>query len=257
MSLNLLLPLLTGRLTLSWLGPYSALILLALVAHSIISHRLLDLRLAIHRGGAYSALILFALSVLVALGRLLSPTWRDLPIGSKNDLLAALFVTLFLLTPVPLRLLTLIVDTYLLRPRIDSAALLTSAARHLAHLMQPDDLVSEFHCTLDSALGVRWSAIKLHSLDRVLLHGSLERLPPGVDLDGIFNCAADLLDPVDSAALHLVNPDREPMRLRATAQVLRAAGVDVLATLGRHDNPLGVFVLGLKLRARHEINVPY
>lgn len=246
MFLNLLLPLFTGRSTLSWLGPYSSLILLALVAHSIIRHRLLDLRLAIHRGSAYAALILFALSVVVTLGRFSSPPWRALPIGSKNDLLAALFVTLFLLTPVPLRLLTLIVDTYLLRPRMDSAALLTSAARNLAHLMQPNDLVSEFHRTLDSALAVRWSAIKLHSLDRVLLHGSLERLPPGVDLDGIFNCAADLLEPVDSAALHLVDPDREPSRLRPTAQALRAAGVDVLATLGRHENPLGLFVLGPK-----------
>lgn len=246
MSLNLLLPLLTGRSTLSWLGPYSALILLALVAHSIIRHRLLDLRLAIHRGSAYAALILFAVSVLVALGRFVIPTWRALPLGSKNDLLAALFVTLFLLTPIPLRLLTLIVDTYLLRPRIDSAALLTSAARNLAHLMQPDDLVSEFHRTLDSALAVRWSAIQLHSLDRILLHGPLEQLPPGVDLDGVFNYAAHILEPPDSAALHLVDPDREPSRLQAAAQTLRAAGVDVLATLGRHENPLGLFVLGPK-----------
>jgi len=60
-SMNLLLPLVTGQSMHSWIGPYFGLIFIALVAHAIIRHRLMDLRLVIHRG------LTLAIAALVSL----------------------------------------------------------------------------------------------------------------------------------------------------------------------------------------------
>src|SRR5205814_10304654 len=45
---NLAFPVLTGKSTYSWFGPYFGLIITALVVHSIIRHRLMDLRVVVH-----------------------------------------------------------------------------------------------------------------------------------------------------------------------------------------------------------------
>ena len=58
---NLAFPVLTGKSTYSWVGPYFGLILTALVAHAIIRHRLMDLRLVVHRG------LTFAIAMLLSL----------------------------------------------------------------------------------------------------------------------------------------------------------------------------------------------
>src|SRR2546425_8141028 len=58
---NLLVPLLTGDSRYSWVGPLFGLVFVALVAHAIIRHRLMDLRLVIHRG------LTLAIAVLVSL----------------------------------------------------------------------------------------------------------------------------------------------------------------------------------------------
>ncbi len=50
MSTNLVVPLTTGQSTYSWIGPYFSLVYVGFVAHAIIRHRLMDLRLFIHRG---------------------------------------------------------------------------------------------------------------------------------------------------------------------------------------------------------------
>ena len=60
-SVNLLLPLITSRSLHSWIGPYFGLVFVALVAHAIIRHRLMDLRLVIHRS------LTLAIAVLVSL----------------------------------------------------------------------------------------------------------------------------------------------------------------------------------------------
>jgi N-terminal 7TM region of histidine kinase len=53
-GINLLLPLITGHSTYSWLGPYFSFVYVVLVAHAIIRHSLLDLRPVINRGITYA-----------------------------------------------------------------------------------------------------------------------------------------------------------------------------------------------------------
>src|SRR5207244_9872712 len=61
LSLKPAFPLVTGRSLPSWIGPYFGLIFIALVAHAIIRHRLMDLRLVIHRGLTLAAAMLVSL----------------------------------------------------------------------------------------------------------------------------------------------------------------------------------------------------
>jgi PAS domain S-box-containing protein len=72
-GLNLVLPLTTGLSTYSWVGPYFTLGFLALVAHAIIRHRLMDLRLVVHRGLTVAIAVLLSLIPVGALLLLLSP----------------------------------------------------------------------------------------------------------------------------------------------------------------------------------------
>src|SRR5438046_4948771 len=92
--MNLLLPLMTGSSAYSWLGPYFSFVFVALVAHAIIRHRLMDLRLFINRGLAYAlaAAVLSALSIAIA--RLLLPSWSGETFLIQPDILIIAVVLL-------------------------------------------------------------------------------------------------------------------------------------------------------------------
>ena len=86
---NLVLPLFTGNATYTWIGPHFALVLVAMVAHAIIRHRLMDVRLVIHRG------LTFALALVVSLipvGGLLALAWPKLSDHLAPDDLVALIL---------------------------------------------------------------------------------------------------------------------------------------------------------------------
>src|SRR5260370_8251176 len=70
---NLMIPIVTGRSVYSWMGPYFALPLVALVGHAIIRHRLIDLRLFINRGLAYALAIVPASALTIGLTHLTLP----------------------------------------------------------------------------------------------------------------------------------------------------------------------------------------
>src|SRR5687767_8651733 len=72
LTTNLILPWLTGRSTYSWFGPYFGVVLIALIAHTIIRHRLMDLRLVVHRG---LSMTLATVVVLIPVGTLVVLMW--------------------------------------------------------------------------------------------------------------------------------------------------------------------------------------
>ena len=71
-GINLVLPLITGSSAYSWIGPYFTLGFVALVAHAIIRHRLMDLRLVVHRGLTIAIAVLLS---LIPVGALLALLW--------------------------------------------------------------------------------------------------------------------------------------------------------------------------------------
>jgi len=88
---NLIFPLVTGEATYNWLGPYFSLVYVGFVAHAIIRHRLMDLRLFIHRGLTIAiATVLSALPV----GLLLVVLWPRLLTSLDSSELAILLVSI-------------------------------------------------------------------------------------------------------------------------------------------------------------------
>src|SRR5574341_1174240 len=88
---NLVIPLLTGRSLHSWIGPYFGLVLIALVAHAIIRHRLMDLRLVIHRGLTLAIAMLVS---LVPVAVLITLAWPRLSLHLETHELIILLATI-------------------------------------------------------------------------------------------------------------------------------------------------------------------
>src|SRR4030095_2495373 len=97
---NLVFPLITGQWTYSGRGPYFSLIYVGFVAHAIIRHRLMDLRLFIHRGLTIGfAIVLSA----VPAGLLLTLFWPRLLTTLDTSELVLLMIAVgvvTLLTPI-------------------------------------------------------------------------------------------------------------------------------------------------------------
>ena len=114
-GLNLIVPLTTGLSTYSWVGPYFTLGFLALVAHAIIRHRLMDLRLVVHRGLTVAIAVLLS---LIPVGALLLVVWPRLFAYMRPDEVLVAFlasVVVALLIPLTRDAARRILDRYVYR----------------------------------------------------------------------------------------------------------------------------------------------
>jgi len=235
---NLILPLLTGRSTSSWLGPYFSLLLVGIVGHAIIRHRLMDLRIAISRGLAYGILILATSAILLTSGRLAGWHAKSLPVQPEILLLAV--VALAMLTSPVQFIVNRLIDPYLHRGRIEHASALRHATRRLSHLMQPRQLADELRQILTEALVPELFGMAARPLEA----GPFEELTEGPpNLNELVAVAALLFETPATSAL-LINPDSAKGAEKVAHETLKAAGVEVVTTLGRRGQLLGVILLG-------------
>lgn len=239
---NLLVPLLTGTSSYSWLGPYFVLPLVALVAHAIIRHRLLDLRLVIHRSVAVLFVMMSTAAVVIAVGRVWVPNWSVSPVFSPLDLAATAAACLLVLAQPVYKAISWLIDSYLYRGHTDHAEALQQATHRLSRLMAPAALAEE-----------------LKGLTRMLLWPETFAMVVA-DADG---SAFETLDAGNSAAVELLSSsltewanameDQQPgvllvsseeQRLpSALLQGFRSAGVEVVLFLARRQS-LGLALLG-------------
>jgi len=238
-SANLVLPMATGRSTYSWIGPYFSLILVAMVGHAIIRHRLMDLRIFISRGLAYALAMGVASALLIVSARLISPAWEAETLFVHPNLVVVVIVALALLSNPAQRFISRLVDPYLYRG-IEHSVALTGATRRLSRLMQPAEVAAELRQILSEVLVPESFTLLVKSFP----NDSFERLSLDVPPD---------IDPQALAALHaqqpgtsvfIVSPGEGNSETRRTHAALRAAGVDVLVTLGRRGQLLGLILLG-------------
>ena len=238
-SANLVLPMATGRSTYSWIGPYFSLILVAMVGHAIIRHRLMDLRIFISRGLAYALAMGVASALLIVSARLISPAWEAETLFVHPNLVVVTIVALALLSNPAQRFISRLVDPYLYRG-IEHSVALTGATRRLSRLMQPAEVAAELRQILSEVLVPESFTLLVKSFP----NASFERLSQDVPPD---------IDPQALAALHarqpgtsvfVVSPGEGNGETQRTHAALRAAGVDVLVTLGRRGQLLGLVLLG-------------
>ena len=237
---NLLLPLLTGRSTYSWIGPFFALLLVVMVGHAIIRHRLMDLRLVVHRGLVHAIAMAAVSGAVIGVGRLTSTEWDDAVVTIDADLLVIAVVTLALLTIPAQRFFQRWIDPYLWRGRIEHASALREATHRLSHLMQPAELSVQLREVLTEAFVPESFSMAARPLEGGTLEQLLADTPAIADLLTI----AALMSDQSRPSVLVVNPD-DANRDRASAHnALRAAGVELVITLARRGTLLGAVLLG-------------
>src|SRR5437667_7518025 len=154
-----------GKIDLQLVGPYFGLILTALVAHAIIRHRLMDLRLVVHRGLTFAIAMLLSLCpVAVALAFY----WPTLVAHFGPDelifLLGATVVVAFLVPPtrdIARRLL----DRYVYRTRANYQRTVREASRMLTRVLDRKRLLPFISKTVVEATGVEGVVIYLQDED--------------------------------------------------------------------------------------------
>ncbi len=133
--MNLLVPLLTGSVVYSWIGPHFALAFIALVAHAIIRHRLMDLRLVVHRG------LTFVIAMLVSLfpvAVLIMLAWPRLSLHLETHELVILLATLVvvsLLIPLTRDAAGRLLDRYVYRTHANYQRTVREASKALTRVL--------------------------------------------------------------------------------------------------------------------------
>jgi len=238
-GMNLVVPLVTGRSTYSWLGPYFSVMFVMLVAHAIIRHRLMDLRLFINRGLAYafSAAVLSAL--FIAIARFLAPRWSGEPLLIHPEILIVAIVALAMLSYPSQRFFSRVIDPYLYRGRVDYSSALRSATRQLSRLMPLGELSSDLRQILSDAFVPEKFVMLVRRFDSE----TFEQLTNDAAVVDMAELAA-LISERPSPNVIIVDPALEAGARRIARKAFRAAGIEVVVALGRRGQVLGAMLLG-------------
>jgi signal transduction histidine kinase len=241
---NLLIPLLTRRSAYSWFGPYFTLPLVALVAHSIIRHRLMDLRVVINRGLGYAAAITFVSALALGSGRLFLSTWKEQTFPSQADLWTIAFLALAMLSRPAQRVVDEIIDPYLFRGRVDHSIALRQATNRLSHLMEPVELSHQLKEVFADAFVPESFSMFLHTDDGTteeLLSDTAHSLKNLISTPRLTNLLQTQPIPTAIMVSAITTVDHET---REACDTLRSLGVELIVSLGRRGHRLGTIFLG-------------
>jgi two-component system nitrogen regulation sensor histidine kinase GlnL len=242
---NVFMPLVAGTSAYNGLGPVFSLILIAMVAHAIIRHRLMDIRIVIRRGVVYLVTFLSsaALFVILLFG---SNSLLPLEQGfSALDIVLALIVAVAFQS-VKTRVQRLL-DLYLYREPYDYARTLREASRALTATIDLQELLGHVGHALVSSLRPEGMSIYLldledHEFRLAWSVGSGASVP-------IASITSPLISTV-SADRQLVFRDEiggarptDPDRLLPDLDRLRA---EVVVPLVEENELIGFLVLGAK-----------
>jgi signal transduction histidine kinase len=227
---NLVIPALTGHSEYSTVGPFFVLPFVALVAHSIVRHRLLDLNLMIGRGAAFAATITVISTVILSTLALLKLAAFSDHVSLPVPILISLLVTAALSSvPVAPRVARLI-DSYLLRGRPDLDQVLKEASRHLSRLLTADEISAELKRVVTSTFAPQTIFISTRS-DEIV--------PTLPDEDELLRTAWDIEGTEPTVRMLGANSATTPAEAK-----LFAAGIEVWVALGRAGQRMAVMILG-------------
>jgi signal transduction histidine kinase len=158
-STNLLIPLITGQSTYSWIGPYFSLVYVGFIAHAIIRHRLMDLRLFIHRGLTLGLAIV--LSALPA-GILLAIFWPRLLTILQPSEIALLLIAVAVATiliPITRDVSSRLLDRYVYRTHANYQRTVREASRMLTQVLDLEKLLQFISTTVIRSTAVEGVAL--------------------------------------------------------------------------------------------------
>ena len=169
-STNLILPLITGESTYSRVGPYFTLAYVALVGHAIIRHRLMDLRLFVHRGLTLAFAII--VSALPA-GLLVAAFWPRLLTHLDTRELALVLGAIAIVTvliPITRDVANRLLDRYVYRTHANYRRTVREASQMLTRVLQLKKLLAFISTTVVRSTAAEGVAVYLRE-------------------DGVFRCA--------------------------------------------------------------------
>src|SRR5260370_3967977 len=200
----------------------------------------MDIRLFINRGLAYSFTAAVGSAMLIPAARFVAPAWTTESFLVHPDVLIVAIVVLAMLSSPSQRFFSRVIDPYLYRGRVNYSSALREATRQLSRLMQPVELSAELRQVLTQAFVPEMFVMLVRAFEREAFEQlSGDQLP-----------VAELLTPTvllteqPNPGVVLVNPTREVGNSRIAHETLKAAGVEVVVTLGRRGQLLGLVLLG-------------
>ena len=251
---NLLVPLFIGTSSLSRFGPLFGLVMIAMIAHSIIRYRLMNLRLVLRQGSVYliAATIAGAVfSVIIGLGsQLVGGRPQDIPV----PYLVAIALGIALAFQPLKSWLQSTLDRYLYRESYDYQRTVREASRQISstldlktlfeylcdttnRVLRPD-LVAAF--TRDSRDDTFWRVARI-TISEVHPQLDISRVSAAAPLPSfLVNSRAPLVRDEVGRTLHGASAD-------AAAADLRALGGDIAIPMLSESNLIGFLIVGTKL----------
>ena len=242
---NVVLPLLLGTSAYGRYGPLFSLLLLGITGHAIIRHRLLDIRLVIHKGATYlAALVLTAgtLALVLAAANVLLPDEHDF--SFREILLAALVVLVF--TPARSGVQRLF-DRYLYRNPYDYAHTLREASHALTGTIDLQSLLGLTGAVIESTFHPHGIGVYLFESEdgEFVLSWSLSSpsLPPTIANTSVVVTALAVRTLLFSDEVLSGEPSLPTDGLRSILHSLRT---EVVIPLREEGDLIGFVVLGAK-----------
>ncbi len=244
---NVLVPLLARTSAYNGFGPIFSLIMIAMVAHAIIRHRLMDIRVVIRRGVVY--LVTFLTSATI-FGFLLAGSNTVLPREhgfSVRDVLLALIVAL-LFQSVKTRVQR-VFDRYLYRDSYDYAQTLRDVSRNLTTTIDLDRLLEHVANVLNRTLHCEHVSIYLFDPEDQLFALALSQRPTVASA----TIASD--SPIAAALTretHILFRDEvdSQSKTRLNAEFLscemKERGAEAVVPLIEEDQVIGFIIIGTK-----------
>ena len=246
---NLLVPLITGRSTYSWIGPVFLVAFVGPVVHAIIRHRLMDLRLVIRRGLTIVLAMVFSLSPIALLMGLIWP--RLSGHLDSTELLLMLLGTLMvtLLVPPTRDLARRLLDRYVYRTQADYQRTVREASQMLTRVLNLTILLPFVTRTVVTSTGAAGVAVYLRQEDRF-------RRTVGEKYDE--TCQFDMPEAVPLILIEALERTKEPIvadEIRdpatrttlALSRELIAANWALILPVLSEDTVIAIIVLGPKL----------
>jgi len=199
----------------------------------------MDLRLFISRGLAYALATAVASALVITSARVISPAWEAEAHFVHPNLVIVAIVALAMLSSPAQRFISSLIDPYLYRG-IEHPAALRGATRRLSRLMQPPELASELRQILAEVFVPESFRMVVKSFESDAFEQLSTEAPPDVDLHALEALHAGQ----PSTTVIVVSAAEEAGAAEVTHAALRAAGVEILVTLGRRGQLLGIVLLG-------------
>lgn len=244
---NVLVPLLASTSAYNGFGPIFSLIMIAMIAHAIIRHRLMDIRIVIRRGVVYLVTVLTSAAIFVLLlvgSNVLLP--REHGFSVRDVLLALVVAVLFQSVKVRVQR---VFDHYLYRDPYDYAQTLKDASRGLTATIDLEQLLAHVQDVLTRTLHCEDVSIYLFDHEDQVFSLALQRgrAISNVTISTDNPIAATLLsEPRIFFRDQVPGQERGQLKLEPLPREMSARAIEAVVPLIEENEVVGFILIGAK-----------